>query len=728
MQKIYGCVEKITFQNTENGFTVAKLNIPSSQEFTSIVGIMPGLQAGESISATGTWLVNPQHGRQFQVSEYQVKAPSSLYGIRKYLESGLIKGIGPTYAKRIVAAFKLDTLHIIDQFPERLGKIPGIGEKRMETIKNCWEEQKSIRDVMIFLQSHSVSPAFAQKIFKVYKQNSIIKVQENPYNLSRDVIGIGFKIADSIAKKMGFSQNSEKRIDAGIEYVLSELAEQGHTCYPLEKFQPIARDVLKVEQTLIEAREEYLQIQDRIVLAKIIHEGIDTEFIWLKPLYACEMGIGREIHRLRESPDLIRSIHIEKAIDWVQKQIQIELECKQVQAIELALKEKFLLVTGGPGTGKSTITNAILTIMQFLTEDIILTAPTGRAAKRMSEITKRDAKTIHSLLEYEFKTRGFRHNKNNPLKGDLIIIDEASMIDTYLMYHLLKALPNEMKVIFIGDANQLPSIGPGNILRDMIQCMRLPTIELTEIFRQSSGSSIISGAHQINRGILPEIQNLSGDDFFFIEAEEKERVLDNIIHLISSRIPKKYNFRPFEDIQILSPMKKGIIGTENLNHVMQKILNPKETGIQRLNYRFCEGDKIMQIRNNYRKEVFNGDIGKILHIDHTEQETIVEINGKNISYNFRDLDEIVLSYAVSVHKYQGSECPCIIMPVHTTHYKLLQRNLLYTAITRGKKLVILIGTKKALRIAIQNNEVKKRYTSLQQSLLAMPTVRHPLFL
>lgn len=719
MEELQGYVERITFQNKENGFTVAKLKTPQHLDLLCIVGILPALQVGQTIHAKGKWNINQQHGKQFEIHTYHVEAPSDLLGIQKYLASGLIKGIGPVYAKKIVQAFGLNTLNVIDENPNRLREIPGIGSNRIETISNCWREQRSIREIMIFLQSHDISPAYAHKIFKTYGEKSVKKVQENPYNLSKDIFGIGFKIADTIAKKMGIDQESIQRIDAGIEYVLSQLANDGHACYPAKEFSSIAQTILDVSPSLIHPRLESLELHDRIVNASVIYEGEETTFIWLKPLYACERGIGREVQRLILAPASIHKINTGKALIWVQKQLKIQLAPLQEKAVSQALKKKLLIITGGPGTGKSTITKAILTLTEFLSKQILLAAPTGRAAKRMSEITGREAKTIHSLLEYDFKTHGFKRNRENPLKCELIIVDEASMIDTYLMYNLLKALPNETRVVFVGDINQLPSVGPGNVLKDMIQSMRISTIHLKEIFRQEKGSLITANAHKINSGIFPDICNRHSDDFFFVKKEEKEEVLDTIIHLVCSRLPKKYGFNPFEDIQLLAPMKRGLIGTENLNDTLQKLLNPKDLGINRLGIRFSCGDKVMQIRNNYRKEVYNGDIGRIIDIDTIEQKILVRIENREIPYNFRELDELRLAYAISVHKFQGSECPCIVMPVHTSHFKLLHRNLLYTGVTRGKKLVVLVGSKKALAIAIQNDDVKKRYTTLQQSLLAM---------
>ena len=720
METLSGQVENISYQNEENGYTVARIKITGIAESQCIVGSMPALQSGEGIEAKGKWLVHPQYGRQFQVEKYQVKAPSDLKGIQKYLESGLIKGIGPVYAKKIIEVFGLETLEMIDQRPELLANVPGIGKKRIEQIRHCWQDQKSIRKVMIFLHGHGISPGFAQKIFKKYGQQSIDKLQENPYRLSQDLFGVGFKNSDQIAEKMGIGKDHPRRIEAGIEFLLQKLCSEGHACYPLNELSLLLKDLLELDEKLFVPCFENLNQNERVVISKLIMHGSMKEFIWLKPLYQGERGIAREIQRLRKHDCSIRQINTEKAISWVQEQLKIELAEEQINALRQALVEKFSIITGGPGTGKSTLTKAILSISSHLCKDIQLTAPTGRAAKRMSEICKRPAKTIHSLLEYDFKTFGFKRRKDNPLECQLIIIDEASMIDTQLMYSLLKAIPDHTRVIFVGDINQLPSVGPGNVLKDMIESMRLKVIELNEIFRQAKGSLIISNAHRINKGNFPEIENKADDDFFFVQAEEKEQVLDQIIHLVSSRIPRKYAFNCFEDIQVLAPMKKGLIGTENINMVLQKLLNPQDSSIYRAGNHFKVKDKVMQIRNNYQKSVYNGDVGRIETINADEQILQVCFDDQLIDYAFHELDELVLAYAISVHKYQGSECPCIIMPIHTAHFKLLHRNLLYTGLTRGKKIVILVGTKKALTMAIKNNEVKKRHTSLKEAILALP--------
>ncbi len=716
MEQICGYIERITFQNTENGYSVIQLK-SEKQDLITVVGCMPGIQPGVTIRCFGHWKQHLIHGRQFELKQFDIEAPADLIGIRKYLGSGLIKGIGPKYAQRIVEEFGIDTLSIIEHSPEKLLNIPGLGGKKLEKIKECWQSQRSIRDVMVFLQSHEVTPALAQKIFKAYGQQSIAKVRENPFSLARDIFGIGFKTADQLAQKMGIQIDAPQRIDAGIEFVLSQLSNDGHVCYPLDEFFIEGEKILEVSKNKIEERIEDLHQENVIFLKEIFECGKKRKFIWSKSLYLAEQGISRELSRLKKGENTLRTIDIERALEWVQVRLKIQLAQHQKQAVSSALSHKLLIITGGPGTGKSTITHAILNITKMLTEKIILAAPTGRAAKRMSEITQFSASTIHSLLEFDFKNGGFKKNRDNPIDCDLIIIDEASMIDTYLMYSLLKAIPDNARVVFVGDINQLPSVGPGNVLRDMIGSLSIKVVTLTEIFRQAEGSDIILNAHRINKGIFPQLYNGKNSDFFFIECEENQDVLNTIVKLVSQRLPNRYGFDPCSEIQVLAPMKKGIIGTENLNQTLQQILNPKEAALFRSGYKFQAGDKVMQIRNDYKREVFNGDIGYIQDIDSDEQQVMVRYDNREVPYDYTDLDELVLAYAISIHKFQGSECPCIVMPIHTSHFMLLHRNLLYTGITRGKKLVVLVGTKKALAIAVKNDDVKKRHTSLQQTLM-----------
>jgi len=718
MKEIVGTIERITFQNTDTGYTVAKIDCRDHKDLICIVGAMPLVQPGETVRCCGEWRQHLVYGRQFEVENYKTEAPSDILGIRKYLGSGLIKGIGPVYASRIVDTFGVFALDIIDNDPDRLKEIPGLGKVRINKIKSCWSEQKTIREVMIFLQSVGVSPGYAQKIFKVYGKKAIEIVKENPYTLAKDIFGIGFKSADAIAQKMGIDKDSPGRIDAGIEYVLSQLSNNGHCCYPVAEFLPEAQAILEVAENAIEERLSKLQLEERIVVAPLVVRGENQRTIWLRPLFLSEVGIAREIQRLRNASCHLRNVDTERALQWVQEQLDLQLALAQKEAVQQSLVSKIQIITGGPGTGKSTITKAILVITEKLTGNILLAAPTGRAAKRMTEITGKKASTIHSLLKFDFKIGRFKHGRKLPLECDLIIIDEASMIDTSLMYSLLKAIPDHARIIFVGDTDQLPSVGPGTVLRDIISSNQVPMTLLTQIFRQAAGSRIITNAHKINKGHFPDIRNQQDSDFFFSEKIEKEEVLDAIIPLVTHRLPQRYGFSAIDDIQVLTPMRRGVIGTENLNRVLQEALNPSNDPLLWCGQRFHSGDKVMQIRNNYQKEVFNGDVGRIKKIDPVEQVLTLTMGNREIAYEFSDLDELVLAYAVSVHKYQGSECPCVVMPIHTSHYKLLHRNLLYTAVTRGKQLVVLVGTKKALAIAVHNDEVKQRYTGLKQAVLS----------
>ncbi|MEZ5315715.1 MAG: ATP-dependent RecD-like DNA helicase [Chlamydiales bacterium] len=706
MDQIFGYVERVTFTNSENGFTVARLQQSRKKELTTIVGTMPTLTPGENLRLIGEWKKHVTHGIQFIVSEYFIEKPTDLLGIQKYLESGMVRGIGPIYAERIVKIFGEQTLDIIDQSPDFLIKVNGIGQKRIEKIKSCWQAQKSIRNVMIFLQKYGISSIFAQKLYKLYGNETVSYLQANPYMLAREMRGIGFKSADKIAEKLGFPKDAHQRIDSGIEYLLTELADQGHVCYPLDELCSKAQEILEIHP---QERIQTLQNEGHIVIS----EGN----VWLKRLWIAETGIARELDRLMNHRSHLRQIDTEKAISWVEKTLNIQLAKKQKTAIEYALKKKIHIITGGPGTGKSTIINAILAITKQLSQFIILAAPTGRAAKRMSEITKQEATTIHSLLQFDFIKKGFKRNRDNPLHCDLIVIDEASMIDTNLMYGLLKAIPGHARLIIVGDVYQLPSVGPGLVLKDMIDSQIISVTALNEIFRQAAGSRIITNAHKINAGEFPDLTTEKTSDFFFLKGEEPESILDKIIELISKRLPKSYHLNPIEDIQVLAPMKRGPIGIENLNVILQKILNPQKNMIPHGAGYLGIGDKVMQIRNDYKKEVYNGDIGRIKMINQEDQELIINYEGHLVTYPFCDLDELVLAYATSIHKYQGSESPCVVIPIHTTHFMMLQRNLLYTAVTRGKKIVILIGTGKAIGIAVSNNETLKRHTGLKEALI-----------
>ncbi len=715
-----GQIERITYTNEENGFTIAKLKVYGRPDLVTVVGNLMAPTPGEILKLKGEWTNHPKYGQQFKIIHYKTTVPASVYGIQKYLGSGLIKGIGPVMAKRIVKTFGEQTLDIIEDEIDKLEQVTGIGRKRIKMIRKAWDDQKEIRDVMLFLQGHGVSSGYATKIFKQYGDRSIQVVKENPYRLATDIFGIGFVTADHIAERLGFDKNSQLRSEAGILYVLHQLADEGNVYFPFEPLIDKCKEILGVEGEIIVKAVDTIANEKKIVVEKINErtgELKETNRVYLTKFHVTETGIARRIKALLKAPKSIRNFDSSKAASWVQKQLSIDLAENQVQALRSASENKIMVITGGPGTGKTTIINALLKIFSGLKVRIMLAAPTGRAAKRMSEATGYEAKTIHRLLEYSIRKGGFQKDDEHPLDCDLIIVDEASMIDTILMYHLLKAIPLKATFILVGDVNQLPSVGAGNVLRDIIASDIIPVVRLNEIFRQAKESQIIVNAHKINNGLLP-CPTPSGpkDDFYFIEQEDPENVLRIILELVSDRVPRRFGFDPVNDIQVLSPMHKGTVGAGNLNLELQRQLNPNEDGVTRGNRAFRTGDKVMQIKNNYDKEVFNGDIGRITRIDPELREVDISFDGGNVPYDFTDLDEIVLAYAVSVHKSQGSEYPVIIIPLLTQHYMLLQRNLIYTAITRGKKLVIVVGTRKALAIGVKNDKTRKRYTFLEQRL------------
>ena len=719
---LQGQIERITYINEENGYTVAKVKVYGRNDLVTVVGNILSPTPGEVIKMRGEWVNNPKYGEQFKVVHYKSLVPASVSGIEKYLGSGLIKGIGPIMAKRIVKQFGKDTLDVIEDDIQKLSEVDGIGERRIGMIKSAWAAQKEIREVMIFLQSHGVSSGYATKIFKQYKDQSIEVVKENPYRLATDIFGIGFLTADKIAEKLGIAKNSELRAEAGILYVLNQLSDDGHVYYPYELLIKKCQEILEVDREIIIKAFSTISLAKRIVIEDL-NQDIEefkenNKAVYLAKYHFSETSIANRVKVLINTPKLTKKIDADKAIEWVQEQLSITLAEKQKEAIKSAIENKVMVITGGPGTGKTTIINAILRIFSRTGVQILLAAPTGRAAKRMSEVTGHEAKTIHRMLKYSIKGGGFEKNDENPLDCDLLIVDEASMIDTILMHHLLKAIPKQATFILVGDVNQLPSVGAGSILNDIINSQAVPVVELNEIFRQAQESLIIVNAHKINNGIMPSLK-ASGEkleDFYFIEKEDPEEVLKLILELTTERIPKRFGFDPIDDIQVLTPMHKGIVGASNLNITLQQVLNPREDGITRGGRNFRISDKVMQIRNNYDKEVFNGDIGRILNIDTETQEVTISFGGKTVAYDYPDLDEIVLAYAVSVHKSQGSEYPAVVIPILTQHYVLLQRNLIYTGVTRGKKLVVIIGTKKALAIGVKNNKTEKRYTYLRYRL------------
>jgi exodeoxyribonuclease V alpha subunit len=625
--------------------------------------------------------------------------------MQKYLESGAIKGIGPSYAKKILDHFGLGTFKIIDEEPHRLSEVAGIGAKRVSQILSCWQDQRSIRDIMVFLRGHQVSAGYAHKIYRTYKEKSIEKVSENPFALTKEIFGIGFKTADKIAESLGIHKDSPRRIDAGIEFVFQELTTEGHTCFPKVEFIQVAQSTLDVPLSIIEDRLSSLLKQNLLIE--------ENGRIWIQRTYQTEKDIAAEIKRLMQTPSTLRSVDTHKAVKWVEEQLRITLATEQALAVEEGIRQKVMIITGGPGTGKSTITKAILRISEKLSSKILLAAPTGRAAKRLSEITHKKAFTIHALLEMDFVSKQFKKNKNDPLSCELLIIDEASMIDTSLMNYLLKALPSSCRVIFIGDVDQLPSVGAGKVLKDCIDSKTIPVFRLKRIFRQAAHSRIVTNAHKVNQGFFPDLASIPGSDFIFLDRQTPEEIAREVLKQVIEQ-ERSYPGK----VQVLAPMKKGGVGIDHFNTLLQSALNPSPTPLIKMGRSFHLNDKVMQIRNDYQKEVYNGDIGTITAIDEEDGQIEVSFDERPVIYELSELDELILAYAVSIHKYQGSECDCIILPMHTSHFKLLNKNLLYTGITRGKKLVILIGQIKAIAIAVRTASSQERYTGLKDRLLS----------
>lgn len=716
-------VERITYYNEEDHYTIAKVKIEGKNSLATVVGTLYSVVPGELLKIEGEWSVHPRFGEQFRVTSYETLLPATAKGIERYLGSGMIKGIGPQMAKRLVAQFGEKTLDVIDADISRLHEVPGIGEKRIGMIKGAWSEQKEVRNVMVFLQGNGVSPAYAAKIYRFYGNDAVRIVRDNPYRLAVDIFGIGFLTADRIAENLGIEKEAPFRIETGILYVLGQLAEEGHLYFPHDELVGKASSVLEVPASKIPPALASLAAEKKI----IIEDGsfgrgpagdYGAGLIYIASLYSAEEGIADALGRLASHPKQMAIIDIDEALRSRGESAGINFSEKQLDAVRAYLEQKILVITGGPGTGKTTIIKGIITIASMTGQKVLCAAPTGRAAKRMTEATGIESRTIHRLLEYNPRDlssgTGFKRNESNPLEAGLIIIDEASMIDAPLMHHLLKAIPARATLVLVGDTDQLPSVGPGNVLKDIIASGCVHTVRLNEIFRQSQQSMIIVNAHRINGGQMP--LTVSGNDFVFIEEDDPEKVLDHVINLSANIIPSRFGLRPLEDIQILTPMHRGVVGVTNINVRLQEVLNRSRDTVSRAGRVFKTADKVIQTRNNYEKDVYNGDIGRIAGIDREMQEARVDFDGRTVTYDFSELDELILAYAISVHKSQGSEYPAVIIPVLTQHYLLLQRNLIYTAVTRGKKLVYMVGTKKALSIAIRNDKTRKRYSLLAERL------------
>ena len=718
IETISGLIERVTFHSEESGFAVLRVKISGHRDLVTVVGTLASVSSGEWLKAQGRWIVDPTHGQQFKADVLETTQPDTAEGIKRYLGSGLIKGIGPEFASRLVSKFGTKVLDIIERFPRRLLEVDGIGKVRLDRIRKAWAEQKSIREIMIFLHSHGVGTNRAFRIYKTYGDEAIPVIQENPYRLANDIWGIGFKTADDLASSLGISKESDIRARAGVEYVLSEFTNEGHCAYPKNELIERAAKVLEIRSAITSDAVDHLLEEQRLV--KRIQN--DTELIYLSALDISEHYLARNLIELAQGKHPCPKIDVSKALEWVEQKLGFQLAVAQREAAEEAIRQKVMIITGGPGVGKTTLVNAIVKIFRAKKLKVMMCAPTGRAAKRMLEATGIEAKTIHRLLEFDPATGRFKHNNENPLKGDIIIVDETSMIDLVLAHQFTRAIPKHAALIIVGDVDQLPSVGPGSVLRDIIQSEVFKVCFLTEIFRQAAESSIITNAHRINSGQLPvwpqnKVESPKEKDFYFIEADDPVKGVDIIVKLYSKRIKQQFGFDPVKDIQVLTPMLRGELGARNLNVVLQESVNPIGDSFQQYGWTYRVGDKVMQIVNNYDKDIFNGDIGYIVSMDHEDRELTVHFDGRKIKYDFDELDELVLSYAVTIHKSQGSEYPCVIVPIHTQHYMLLQRNLLYTAVTRGRKLVVLVGAKKALHIAVKKMESTRRFTSLKERLI-----------
>ncbi|HMP74563.1 MAG TPA: ATP-dependent RecD-like DNA helicase [Kiritimatiellia bacterium] len=714
-EHLEGTVERVTFHSEDTGFCVLRVNVKGAREPLTVVGKTPNIVAGEVIRATGQWITSKQHGRQFQADTLATLPPDSLDGIKKFLGSGLIKGIGPVYAAKMVKTFGKQIFDIIDKESARLEEIEGIGRVRRLLIKEGWNEARDIRSIMAFLMAHGAGTSRAFRIYKTYGDQAIANVQTDPYCLARDIRGIGFKTADAIAERVGIAKDSPLRARAGVEHVLTEWTNQGHCACPPDALVQQTVETLGIPEPLVLDAIEHGLAERRLLKEHV--PGAEP-LIYLTPIAEAEKTVAERLHRLLHQPHPCPDIDLEKAIPWLEAKIGITLADAQRSAVRSAATNKVLLITGGPGVGKTTVVNAIIRMFHVKKRDVVLAAPTGRAAKRMTETTGTDAKTLHRLLAFDPRTGAFKHDARNPLPGDVFIFDETSMVDLPLAASLLKAIPDHAILILVGDADQLPSVGPGAVLKDLLRSDRIPLIRLTHIFRQAAQSDIVTFAHAVNHGQLPDTSTQQPDsDLFFITVDDPPQLADRIVHMVRKTIPEKTRLDPLRDIQVLSPMQRGTLGARALNQLLQDALNPRSEAIEKFGQQYRVGDKIMQLENDYDKDVFNGDMGKITRIDHDEAELHVDFGGRIVAYPFHELDELAPAYAITIHKSQGSEYPCVIIPVHTQHFVMLQRNLIYTAVTRGKQLVILVGTKKALAIAVQKEDARQRLTTLTQRLI-----------
>lgn len=719
MTTIRCVVERITYQNPENGYSVLKVRVKGYDDLVAVVGNLLDANVGSVLSVEGDWKVDSRYGRQFAAQKWEETLPATVYGMEKYLGSGLIKGVGPKFAKLIVQKYGTDTFEVIEENVQALKEIPGIGPRRVRMIAESWARQKEVKNVMVFLQEHGVSTAFAARIYGQYGNESIARMRENPFQLADDIWGIGFRTADCIGEKLGFGKESYVRLRSGVMYTLSELADQGHVYATREQLTQRAAALLEAEEpSIVMTLDQMLKDKDLIR---------EEDAVYLPPFYYAEIGVAGRLRRLASEPAgdrlWIRLLEARRKsgndklsvdVGRIEQAVHMTYDQVQADAIRKAALAKVMILTGGPGTGKTTTTQGIIAAYRAYGLEVLLAAPTGRAARRMSEATGLEARTIHRLLECK-PPEGYQKNGENPLKGDVLIVDECSMIDIVLMNALLKAVPDSMRLVLVGDTDQLPSVGAGNVLRDVIESGAFPVVRLTRIFRQALESRIIMNAHRINAGQLPDISNGRDTDFFFLSREEPEQAVAEIVDLVKRKLPARYGVSS-SVIQVLTPMQRGAAGATSLNLALQEALNPAGEGLRRSGFVYRQGDRVMQVKNNYDKEVFNGDIGRIETVNPGERTLKVDFEGRLVEYDQTELDELVHAYAATIHKAQGSEYQIVVMPILMSHYVMLQRNLVYTGITRAKKILVMVGTKKALAYAVQNVTVTGRNSMLKERL------------
>ncbi len=716
-ERLKGQVEGITFHNEENGYCVLRVKIPDTRELVNVVGHVASISAGENIEASGSWVNDARFGQQFRAKNMHVVAPETIDAIERYLASGMIKGLGPKYAGKLVKAFGDKVFEVIEHEPARLRDIDGIGKMRAQIIMESFHDQKTVRDIMMFLSRHGIGTQRAVRIYKTYGGKAMDLISANPYRLARDIRGIGFKVADSIAMSLGIEKNSLLRAQAGISYVLTEAMNEGHCGLPRADLYAMSEKLLQIPDDIIDEALD-LEVSEHNVLMGDLGE---QAAVFLRALYEAEHGIAGNFKRLMNGPPPWEKVDLDERLPELEKETGLSFADSQVAALKLALKSRILVITGGPGVGKTTLINTIIKLVADSDLEITLCAPTGRASKRMSETTGMEAKTVHRLLESDPSTGGFRRDEEDPLSCDYLICDETSMVDVPLMYALTRALPDKAALLLVGDIDQLPSVGPGQVLGDIIESGVVPVVRLTEVFRQARESRIIMNAHKINHGELPDLEKPEGkSDFYFVEAGSEAKAREKIVELISNRIPRGFSLDPVRDVQILTPMNRGGLGTRSLNIELQLVLNPEKPGqakVQRFGWTYRPGDKVMQTTNDYDREVFNGDLGYIVSIDETENEMVVDFDGRDVVFDFSDLDNLTLAYATTIHKSQGSEYPAIIMVMTMQHFPMLERNLIYTGVTRGRQLVLLVGEVRAIEKAVKGDRQRHRWTRLRENLI-----------